>query len=130
MNRCKHTPGMTRPARPLRWRALARDTQTVSRDSMFLFESNLSDSVTQFSTYKGNSKSKERLNLPHSVVTPPCLTQSVSYFSWFLHDGVTLKGVTAFKTPPSIRYAISSFFFKSGKRFTHCHLLTDNSGLQ
>lgn len=72
VKRCKHTPGMTRPARPLRWRALARDTQTVSSDSMFLFESNLSDSKTQVGTYNGHSKSKERLDLPHNVVSPLC----------------------------------------------------------
>lgn len=39
VNKCMHTPGITRPARPFRCIALARDTHTSSSDSIFRLES-------------------------------------------------------------------------------------------
>lgn len=39
VNKWMQTPDITRPALPLRWKALALDTQTVSKLSIFLFGS-------------------------------------------------------------------------------------------
>lgn len=73
---------------------------------MFLFESNLSDSVTQVGTYKGQYKSKERLDLPHNVAKDPLLSHAIGelrqLFIALLFD---FERCVKMKTPTIIRYA-------------------------